>query len=90
MATITITIPDSVAIRVRDGYCYQNGYTDTIHVLENDAWVDIPNPETKAAFMKRMILTHIKRSVILYEADTAAEAARQTAAASVEKEIDLS
>jgi hypothetical protein len=89
VATLTITIPDGVAVRVRDGYCYQNGYTDTIRVLQDGVWVDVPNPETKAAYMKRMILLHIKHSVLLYEADAAAEAARSSAAEAVENDITL-
>lgn len=82
MASITLTIPDAVMVRVRDGFCYQQGYQDMIDGIEN--------PETKTKFMKRMLAEHIKQQVKAYEASLSIEAARQEAEASVDTGIVIS
>lgn len=82
MASITLTIPDEVAVRVRNGFCYQQGYQDTIN--------DKPNPETKTQFMKRMLTEHIKLQVKAYETTLSMETARQEAELSVDSGIVIS
>lgn len=77
MATISITIPDEYKDRVLDGFSYQFGYQDLID--------DLPNPETKAKFCKRMLAKVIKDAVKSWEAVQAAEAARETALSNVEQ-----
>lgn len=61
---LSITIPDDKKDLVINAYCDLNGYSSQIYD-ENDQ--PIPNPETKAAFSKRMVIEQIKTVVILYE-----------------------
>ena len=84
---ITITIPDEIAARVVNGVAYQHGYADTIADENGD---EIDNPETKAAYAKRMVIQNIKSAVRSYEAVQAAETARQSAINAVDSEITIS
>ena len=84
---ITLTIPDGIAARVVNGVAYQHGYTNTV-IGENGDEID--NPETKAAYAKRMIIQNIKSAVRSYEAVQAAETARQSAINAVDSEITIS
>lgn len=76
MATIqfSITVPDDKRTMIIDAFCAYHGYTDTI--LDPDG-NPIPNPETQAAFAKRMVIKFIRESVKAGLATLAAEAARQ-------------
>lgn len=70
MTTLTLTIPDAQTARVvaafEKAYSYQPFLADGI----------TPNPETKAQFMRRMIMQFIRDTVQAVEASTAAETAR--------------
>jgi len=77
MATISITIPDAAMPRIIAAYCALFGYQA---VLEDGT----PNPETKAAFTKRMVIRHVRGIVTSYEGDTAVAAVRVTTAADVD------
>jgi len=59
MAVITFNIPDSQIQRFEDGFASQYGYTETT-VLNDE---QIPNPESKLEFLKRMIAQFIVDSV---------------------------
>jgi hypothetical protein len=83
MAIISITIPDAALNRVITAICAQNNYQD---IILGPAFTEIPNPETKAAFAKRMIINVVKDQVKSYEVRQAG----LTAAATVETEIALS
>jgi hypothetical protein len=76
MATISITIPDALLDRAVAGVCWAHFYQETID--------GEPNPETKAAFCKRMIRQHIKNCVLQYEGDQAAQTARTSAGTEVD------
>jgi len=84
---ITITIPDEIAPRVIDGVAGQHGYQETVLDEEGN---EIPNPETKAQFAKRVILEGVKNAVLSWEAVQAAEAARTAAIDLANEEIVLS
>lgn len=73
---ISITIPDNVVPRVRDGFCEWHGF--------------IQNGETKLEFVQRKLREYIKESVRLNESENAATLANANASASVESEIVLS
>ena len=82
MATITITIPDSVVARVVDALGTHYGYQAIID--------GAPNPETKARFVQRMIRTHIKNIVREQEASVASQSAFVSTSTAVDSEIVLS
>lgn len=86
MATLTITIPNPILDRVTNGYAYQNGYQDQVPDTPTTTKL---NPETKAAFTRRMLLRHIKQAVRQYEIRLAEGTARQTAHDQAESEINL-
>ena len=88
MATVTITIPDAVLARVLSGFCYQNGYSDTI-VDPNNINSTLPNPVSKATFAKQQLIAHIVNAVRSYEISQAAQAAQQAASAAVDSQIAL-
>lgn len=81
MATITITIPTTQTARVIDGICYANTYQDIIDGQ--------PNPETKTAFSKRMVVEYILNCIKQYEIIVAVEAARKNVNLSVDTNITL-
>ncbi len=75
MATITVTIPDAVAVRVRDAFTATYGYQTTIDGL--------PNPETPTLFVQRMVREYVKQTMVNYEAQTASTTATGKAVADV-------
>jgi len=83
MATVTITIPTAITQRVMDGFCKKYGYSPT---LEGDE----PNPETKAQFVKRRIIEHIKKAVRDSEIEDAVNIAAGSAGTSADTDITLS
>ena len=84
MATISFTIPDALLPRVIAGMCGLHNYQATIQNPDNPGEM-IPNPESKADFVKRIIRQKIKRDVIEWEG---AEAQRQ-AYITGETEVDI-
>ena len=82
MATITITFPDAVQLRVIDGLVGGNeGYQQAI---EGD-----PTPPTKAQYARQVVRELIKTRVLNYEAIKAGDAAHLAARRAVENEIIL-
>jgi hypothetical protein len=75
MAQLTLTIPDALLTRVTAGICGLHGHRDTIGDAEGK---QIANPETKAAFLKRIIMQKIKRDVLEWEGNEAQRAAMKT------------
>ena len=83
MATISIEIPDALIQRAINGMCGAYFYRETLPDPSNPE-ANIPNPETKAAFCKRMIKQHIKTCVLQYEGDKAKADALATANSEME------
>lgn len=73
MATLSITIPDAVYPAVLDALAGHYGYAATV----GDP--PAPNPETKVAFVRRMVAGHIKHLVQEYRTTQAARQAAATA-----------
>jgi hypothetical protein len=73
MASITLTIPDALVTRVLNGFCGLHGYQATIPNPVNPEEM-IPNPDTKAEFMRKKLLAIIKRAVLEYEGNEAQRA----------------
>jgi hypothetical protein len=88
MASITITIPDAVKDRVLDAFCKQRGYQET--VTASDSVTIIPNPESKAAFVKRTLKEVVINDVRQYEMSQASQEASKAASEKVINEISLS
>ena len=78
MAVITFTIPDAVVQRVLDAYATTFSYSPIL--MDGTT-----NPETKAAFTKRMITNQIKGIVKASEGG----AANTTAQNNVETQIPI-
>lgn len=83
---LCVTVPDPVDARVLDGVAGQYKYQATI---KDAGGATIPNPETKAQFVKRVIRGFVKQSVVAYEAGVAAETARQNAVDQATSDIEL-
>lgn len=75
MANITLTIPDAQLARVVSAFSIAYGYQDTIPGA-TPADPPVPNPETRAQFMRRHIMEFVRNTVQAVEANVAAEAAR--------------
>lgn len=63
MATLTITIPDAQATRVADAFCLAYG------------WRSVELDGTKAVFVKKAVIAHIKQTVLNVERGQAEAAA---------------
>ena len=61
---ITLTIPDDKAQLIITAFCDTQGYVET---ATDDTGSPIPNPETRAAFTKRMVAHYIKTIVNMYQ-----------------------
>ena len=57
MAVINITIPDAKLDRVLGAFAAEYGWTATISGPKN---TDIPNPENRREFLKRMLVRYIR------------------------------
>lgn len=86
MATIqfTITIPDAVKDSWIDDFNLHHGYKAQIEDAEGNL---IPNPQTKAQFMKAKVIAFIRESVRAARANRDSEVARQAASAAVDSII---
>ena len=84
MAIISIEISDEQLQRVINGMCGAYYYQTDLSDPDN-AVATIPNPETKAAFCKRMIKQHIKACALKYEGDKA----KADAVTVAESEVDI-
>ena len=82
MATLSITIPDSIATRVNNAIATAYGYKETIDGQ--------PNPQTKAQFSKAKVIELIKEIVRAQEAKAAANTAYDSAVTAANTEITLS
>lgn len=70
----SLTIPDVLAPRIIAGLCGLHNYQSTIPDPDNPGET-IPNPETKAEFIRKLLLAKIKRDVLEYEGVEAQRAA---------------
>ena len=66
--------------RIIDGIAFQCGYTDQVEVDEEM----VDNPESKAAFCKRMAKSWVRDNVRAWEANQAADTARDDKIAEVD------
>ena len=71
--TWTITMDNTLAVEVRDAFCQQYNYQETV------GKPPVPNPESKADFAKRHIKTYIREVHKAYKANSAADTARKAA-----------
>ena len=74
---LTITIPDVQLKRVLDGVAWDNNYQATV-ADPKDNTKTIPNTETKAQFVKRMLVERLKGMVKGGEQKQADENAKAT------------
>ena len=76
MAILSITIPDAIANRVINAIALDHGWSEENHL-------------TKVQFAKQVVIDFMKSSVKAYERNQATEAAKITAEASVDTDINL-
>lgn len=86
MAQLIINVDDAIAPRVLDSFARATGWTDTI---DDGTGVQVPNPESKLAYSKRMLRIYIKRAIIQWEAEQAGFAAERAATQDAEATIIL-
>ena len=79
MATISFNLPDNKIDAIVDAFSTQEGYQDM--VWEND--VQIPNPETRLQFTKKVLRQIMKTAYV----NRQAELAKATAKAVAEGEV---
>lgn len=89
MTTISIDVPNAVTTRVVDAVCAMQGYHATIPDPANPDGPYIPNPQTKAQFVKAYIAGYIKQIVIAYETQQASAQASSAAAATANTDIAI-
>lgn len=99
MATLSITIPNEIAVRVNDAVAGIYGYKSTIpnptprpaeEETGFDTWtVTVPNPQTKAQFSKQQVINFLKEVVKSHEANLATKTAREASIDKSESEILL-
>jgi len=82
MASITLTIDDSIAQRVLNSFCNRKGYTG----FEEDGIT----PQTKLAFAKTDLANYIKKAVSEQESREASVTASNAAVLDVETNITIS
>ena len=66
MAQIVLTVNDAQLARLADAVARRQGYRDTIQDSV-DPTKTIPNPETKAQFIRRWVINMLKNEVVLDE-----------------------
>ena len=76
MASITLTIPDSQATRILNGFAKSRNW-------------DKNSGETKTQFLKRKLVEYVMESISSQEGNDAADIARQTAVDSVLNDIAI-
>ena len=66
MAQIVLTVNDAQLARLAEAVARRQGYRETIQDSV-DPTKTIPNPETKAQFIRRWMITMLKNEVVLDE-----------------------
>ena len=66
MAQIVLTVNDAQLTRLAEAVARRQGYRETIQDSV-DPTKTIPNPETKAQFVRRWVITMLKNEVVLDE-----------------------
>lgn len=87
MATITFTIPDAVLPRIIAAVTTVYKYESTL--IDDVTGEPYPNPETKAAFTKRMVIEFLKNIVKQHEVVQAAVIASAAAEDAVNTEVTI-
>lgn len=86
---IEMNIPANVEKRVEDAFAKSYGYSDTIPD-PNDPNKTVPNPQTKAQFLKQKIGDHIREVVKGHEANVDVEKVRKEAVDKADRDITVS
>ncbi len=84
---LDITIPADVEQRVIDAFARQHEYKD--EVPDATASTLIPNPQSRAGFMKERVIAFILAAVEIEEVKEAMVAAREDAKAKVKNDVRL-
>jgi len=86
MAKITLDIPDGIMAKVADMVAARNGYREQVSDPNNPS-ATIPNPMSKAEFVKRVLIRFLKAEVRLGEHQEAIRKAQEQAAAVPDPDI---
>ncbi len=84
---LDITIPTDVENRVIDAFARRHEYKD--EVPDETASALIPNPQSRAAFMKEQVIAYILASVEADEIEVAMVEAREAAKAKVKNDVKI-
>lgn len=67
---LCVPIPDGIEARVIEALAYKHGYRDFIKNQNNE---DIPNPQTKAQYIRGYFKNYFQEITRIYEAEVAAK-----------------
>ncbi len=84
---LDITIPTTVEQRVIDAFARRHEYKDEVPDETGSAL--IPNPQSRAAFLKEQVIAYILASVEAEEIEVAMRTARDKAKAKVHTDVRL-
>ncbi len=84
---LDISIPTTVEQRVMDAFARRYEYKDEVPDATGSAL--IPNPQSRAAFMKEQVIAFILASVEAEEIEVAIRTARDKAKAKVHTDVKL-
>ncbi len=84
---LDISIPTDVEQRVMDAFARKHEYKD--EVPDEIGGALIPNPQSRAAFLKEGVIAYILASVEAEEIEVAIRAARESAKAKVHTDVKL-
>lgn len=83
---VCVDAPAAQRTRVINAFTSAYSYPVTV---KDAGGADIPNPQTRAAFMKAKLAEYVRETVKAYEVSAAADAARTAAAAKVDSETGI-
>ena len=83
---VCVDAPAAQRTRILDAFTAAYNYQPTVR---NAQGVDIPNPQTRAQFMKQKLAEYVRETVKTYEATAAADTARTAAAKKVDDETGI-
>lgn len=86
---INLDIPNAVAQRVAEAFAKSYGYSDTIPD-PNDPNKTVPNPQTKAQFVKQKLGEYIREVVKGHEANADVDRVRKEAVDKADRDITVS
>lgn len=90
MAELKVTIPDGKIQIVLDRFCEKNGYQETVaspDPANPSETIQVPNPQTKQAFVEEFLKSILRNWYIDNEVQTAVKAEEKSASQRAKTEV---